>query len=215
MVYYDLALPEVWTCDPSPRWVLQRQRENMLCSVCERILPGWFPTPIDVVYSRPVQPYHILETSQTGIALIDRRLLDRLQPYLPSVAIGRALNKNNQEIETHRTVYPESIIQRRHYPPRKIVPCIECNIIRAYPASTEPSYLMSYQVADKPCVMDRIGAIYVSEDVAQRIDISDLKPLYFHAVGVKDRPLDGLRYPDDPPWVEGRDATIPWDSSTE
>lgn len=211
MKYYALALPEAWACDPSSRWVQQKQRENVLCSICERVLHGWFPSPIDVMYARPIELFHVLETSQAGIALIDIRLLNRISSYLPPVAIGKALDQSGNPVDTHRTIYPEFTVEPRHYPPRKITVCPECGTIRTYPACSKPSYLVSYQLRGRPCVMDKIGMIYISDAAASQIDVSDLKPLFFQEIEVRDRPLDGLRYPDDPPWVQGRDATIPYD----
>jgi hypothetical protein len=59
--------------------------------------------------------------------------------------------------------------------------------------------------------MDRIGCIFVSESVANSLELSNIHPLFLQEMEVKEKPVDGLRYPSDPPWVEGRDATIHWD----
>jgi hypothetical protein len=194
--------------------VAQQQRANVLCSLCQRILRGWFPTPIDVVYGRPVKPYHLLETSQPGFTLLDRRLLDRLREWLPLVAIGRALDRNGEEIGTHAVFYaqPESVVAMRYGPTGRVNVCPECSTIRQTPAEGGgESYLLAYDIAGRSCVLDRVGSIFLSGDVASKLNISDLRPLFLEEVEVLDEPSDGLRFPNDPPHVKGRDATVPWD----
>ncbi len=223
--YYQLQQPEHRGCPPSPEWLREQIKEGLLCTVCERIAPGWFPKPIDVEYLR-FESYHLLEPSQTNIALIDRRVLERLRPYLPPVAVGRALDGAGAVIETHATIYPMTFSTRLDDPPpvvtlrdepphREIMPCIECGTIRVARGSAEPPYLLSYEIADRPIVFDRTGCVYMSEDVAMSIDLSDLKPLGLQEIEVADEPRDGLRFPTDPLWVEGRDASIPWDPSRD
>lgn len=214
MKYFGLSLPEMWICQEARHWLLEQQKANVLCSACQRVLPGWFPTPIDIVYntrSYPIRSYHRHSPSRTGIALIDKVLLERLRPFLPSVAIGRALDLTGKEVGTHATLYPGEAIDTRGDPPRKIDVCIECGTIRAYPATSEPSCFIEFQVEGRDCVIDRTGSIYIAEHLVPKIKIDDLKPLLLQPVEVKSRPIDGLRYPGDPDWVQGRDASVSWD----
>lgn len=213
-MYLQLSMPEVWACQHSLQWVRKLQSENILCGACTRVLPGRFPAPIDVVYntsSYPIRSHHRHFASQTGVALIDKELLERLRPHLPRVAIGRAVDLSGNEIDTHATIYPERAVDPRGGPPRKIQVCIECGTIRAYPATSQPDRFVAFQVEGARSVIDRVGTIYVSEQVASCIPVDEFEPLFLQPIEVDAKPIDGLRYPGDPAWVLGRDASVSWD----
>lgn len=214
-MYYTLDMPEMWSIGPDPKWIQRLVAENILCSVCQRLLHGWFPTPMDVQYGRPIGRANIHESCATGIALIDRRLLERLLPWLdlPGWAVGRAIDKDGNEVPTHLTCYADDVVEVRGSVPRSIRVCVECGTVRAH--NPDEHYLMSYNVGDRAVVMDRIGTIYVREDVARVLELSDLKPMYLTPTEVLDAPKDGLRFPSDPPRVRGVDARQPWDPKVD
>lgn len=214
MIYYELTLPEHWGCPPSPRWVLAQVRNGLLCSICNRVLPRDENRPVDVIYNRPILAEHVFEVSRTGIPLVDRRLLDLLSPYLHNISVGRALSSDGTTIDTHCTIripYDDIVIRRDRPPYRKIDVCKGCGTIRVYPGNELPDYLFALDVRDRHCVFDRIGSIFVSEEVAAT-GLRRLSPhLTLREVEITLRPQDDLHYPTDPPWVKGVDASIPWD----
>lgn len=212
MNYFQISMPEVWACQYSPQWIRKLQSDNVLCSICSRVLPGWFPAPIDVVantVSYPIRPSHRIVPSQTGIALLDRKLLEQLLQWLPPVAIGRVTDMSGQVVDSHVSIYPERAVDPRGSTYRYTDVCAECGTVRVYPASTDPSYFVEYQVEGRACVLDRVGMIYVDAVVAEQLDLSGLRPAYLDSIQVLSRPQDGLRFPGDPSWVTGKDATVP------
>lgn len=216
--YFELDMPEMWWIKPQSAWIDDMVLENKLCSVCHRLVRGWFPTPIDVRYGRPIKQINIHECSVTNIALIDKRLLERLRPWIESEqwAIGRALDKDGNEVVTHATCYTEPVVQVRNGKPSDIRVCVECGTIRVGRLDPyHPEYLLAHDVAERAVVMDRIGTIYVREDAAKSLDLSDLKPMYLTPIDVFDAPRDGLRFPGDPPAVSGVDARISWNPKVD
>lgn len=216
MRFFEITGPDTWRVTIDRSWMDEMVASNVLCSLCHRMLAGWFPKPFDVRFARPIQSFNILEPYVTGIALIERRLLDGLLSLAPSCnwAVGRALNQAGEEIASHATLYTSPVIRVRRGPPFEIRVCPECGTVRTRERSKhEQPYLVSYDIADRPIVMDKIGAVFVRSDISGEIDPDTIRPFYLKEIPVRDRPVDGLGYHDDPAWLEGRDATEPWRES--
>lgn len=211
--FFRLQSPEGEWCMPSRSWTITATRQGLLCIDCGRVLSSRYPTPIDVQYNRAMRDCHVLETSVANLALIRQDVLQALSPYCDDLAVGAALDNNGAISTTHRVGLPNPrliVTERDVRPIRKIVVCPTCNTIRVYAGSEEPGYLLSYEIGDRDCVFDRIGSIYVSDRIAKALPVKSLRPLILQEFDVRDEPLDGLRYPTDPPWVKGRDASKNW-----
>lgn len=181
-----------------------------MCSNCGRVLPGWYPRPVNPMYDRPVTKDQVWESSVQGVALVARPLLARVLPLLLNVVVGKALDKEGREIPSHYTIYAKDYIDPRAGLASEVWVCEGCGVVRSPPSNDEPEYLLNYQLNGRHAFLDRIGRLFVSEDKLGPLDLRQFPTMTWQEMHILSYPRDGLRFPYDPPEVRGRDATVNW-----
>lgn len=182
------------------RWFPSIVDAQIACGECHRIQPAFGAQPIDgVVLEVPPACVH----SYSCIKLVQSALLFALGQPLGAV-IGRCLLRRGNsltEIDEYRTIWmpPQHTVLMRGKGPVRIEECQRCHS-RKFAFDERPHYLLKSEISGRESVMEHNGAWYVSQRIAESIDVSKWRYLRLESFPVFDEPLPGEFYDRDFPY---------------
>lgn len=204
--YCALKTPEQWRVRPTKRWRQELLDSGVLCNRCGRVKPTDKPHSIDVWYRDPIGRTLWRMPDYSGMCLYEMRLWKELSKHLADCGVGRALDAEGNVVATHVTAYTTKPLRLRWRAHEYVTHCPECGWITVYFQDTKPSYVMSYDIQDRPAALGTVGQFYCRKDIAESIDISFIRRARWYPVEVVDVPRDGLIFPGDPPGTPGQDV---------
>ncbi len=199
---------EPWALQFDQSWKDQLKAEPRFCNLCGSMRIRDMSQPLTVVLRKPPLECNDFSGTIWGVSVLKRDLLSAIQRSVPEVewCIGRCVLGDGTDVGTHCTAFTTGPVQLRHYPSHSIAVCPTCRTVRTRSSSTKPYYLMDHEVHARRLVVDRIGAIFVSADVAGAVQLTSWPGLYWQDIEVKRLPEDGLRLSGDPPYIVGKEV---------
>lgn len=189
---------------------------SVFCSNCKGILAGVYPQPIDVYLSSPPKgiggPVWI-----AGVSVFRREFIELVRPHLKDRVFGRCFHQDTSRMPAEidpaePQIHPEpTLIQQyivcygsnelfvRGGPDTEYESCPVCGRIQRTDPPNDFSIVRNDLDANV-IYQDKIGTMYLHENLVAQLDLSLFKDLRLRAVPVLDRPLDGQRLPWDPDW---------------
>lgn len=206
MKYYELKCPEMWWPELSSQWQMENVKQGIFCSVCHKIQKYYSSSEIDVHLSRFPKQQLIHFPFHTGIAIINKNIVDPLQEHwYPSGIILGDVYLSGEKLKDYNSMHSINPIDLRNGPYSAVNSCVECGTysVKYKKSKNQNMYIMSYAINERQLLLDDIGTLYMSEKCTVHLLRNKSLPIKLEPIVIKDVPEDGLLYPTDPAHIGG------------
>jgi hypothetical protein len=180
---------------PANRWA-RSERGRLFCPNCLIVRQELYPQPVDMYLHQLPNGTSYGSVFGACVGVIHRALYEELTPHLSHLARGRCFWENGSPLDDYYSVYHADRICIRGDSTGIPYVCKVCRSI--LDACTDDPYVLRSELPDYEVFQDRICSLYVSEDLAERVDWTRFPDIELVRIEVRDE-----LQPDDPrPAVE-------------
>jgi len=189
--------PNVAVSDREWHWAMRGQQ---VCAECKSIDRRRYPQPWHVVLAE--HPGHCIEApvSECGGSIFHVRFIEMIRHELAGYVFGTCEEAGAGRIDECVTCYHKDILVPRGNEKSEYSICGTCGSIHFHWWRSEKTqYVLRCYLSDAAVYQDASGWLYLREDLAMSLDLSEWPDAGWRPIEVRDTPLDGRRLPIDPP----------------
>jgi hypothetical protein len=203
ILYYED--PEAYII-PNTAW-MDSVLGDIYCRGCWTLDRSRYPKPVDVFVERfsSRNPIGFVDRVCMGVIRNDLRAL--LEPWTTKFTFGNCFDDDGRHIATHSTFYSSDYVIKRMGPGSVYWQCNLCGVISSRRGGSR-SYFLSYDVGDLKIMHTRYCSTLVTEEILRQVDLTKVPGLAIGEYPLFDRPIDGVRFPNDREDVQGEPPPI-------
>ena len=172
---------------------------SVVCPQCCKLLPSWFPRPIDIQLSEFKENSITGGVAFAGVRTFHREFIRQVFDYLTDdFVLGRCFDEAGGLVEEYVTCYTRRPILIRGNKNSEYRTCPACKAI--WPNGWEgKQYILRSYLSDARIYQNYSSTMFIDEELSEQLDFSLWDDVDSAPIDIRDEPMDGQHLPCDSP----------------